>query len=60
MWSYQVLFSCDDFDHFIPWLDQQRGELSVLVHADSGDNLADHTLHAYWLGNEVALDLSCF
>ncbi len=60
MWSYQILFSSKDFDQFIPWLDQQRDELSVLVHADTGDDLADHTMHAYWLGEAVDLDLSRF
>lgn len=60
MWSYQILFSHDDFDQFIPWLDQQRGELSVLVHADTGDDLVDHTTHASWLGDAVDLDLSQF
>ncbi|MGF1706728.1 DOPA 4,5-dioxygenase family protein [Enterovibrio baiacu] len=58
MWSYQVLFFDTDFDNFIPWLDEQRDTLNVLVHASTGDDLADHTQHAYWLGNAVALDLS--
>lgn len=53
-------FTHDDFDRFIPWLDQHRGDLSVLVHADTGDDLADHTTHAYWLGDAVALDLRQF
>lgn len=60
MGSFQVLFTNLDFDFFIPWLDQYRGELSVLVHADTGDNLADHTKYAYWLGEEVKLDLRRF
>lgn len=60
LWSCQVKFTHADFDRFIPWLDRNRGELSVLVHADTGDNLADHTVHAYWLGEAVALDLSRF
>ncbi|MBY6198139.1 DOPA 4,5-dioxygenase family protein [Vibrio hangzhouensis] len=59
-WSCQVTFTQDDFDRFIPWLDEARGELSVLVHASTGDALKDHTTYAYWLGNEVELDLSGF
>ena len=39
-------------------LDENRDGLDVLVHALSGDEIADHTTHAYWLGNEHALDLS--
>ncbi|EGQ7997924.1 DOPA 4,5-dioxygenase family protein [Vibrio vulnificus] len=60
MWSCQVLFTRSDFDSFIPWLDENRGSLSVLIHADSGDELADHTKYAYWLGDEVELDLRGF
>lgn len=60
MWSCQILFANSDFDRFVPWLDKNRGELSVLIHADTGDNLADHTTYAYWLGGEVELDLRGF
>ena len=59
-WSCQVLFSCKDFDEFIPWLDEHRQNLSVLVHALTGDNYLDHTNFAYWLGDAQKLDLSLF
>ncbi|MCJ2376722.1 DOPA 4,5-dioxygenase family protein [Vibrio sp. ZSDZ34] len=60
MWSCQILFTKDDFDSFIPWLDSHRGSLSVLIHADTGDDRADHTTYAYWLGDVVELDLRGF
>lgn len=60
MWSCQILFRHKEFDAFIPWLDDKRGGLSVLVHAVSGDDLIDHTKYAYWLGDAVALDLTGF
>ncbi len=59
-WSCQLAFSAAEFDQVIPWLDQHRGLLDVFVHGVSGDDLADHTEHAYWLGNEWKLDLSMF
>lgn len=59
-WSVQVSFSHRDFDAFIPWLDQQRGDLDVLVHGVTGDNYKDHTDYAYWLGQPAELDLSIF
>ena len=59
-WSCQIVFGATSFDAFIPWLDQQRAELSVLVHALTGNDLADHTEYAYWLGDPVPLDLSMF
>lgn len=59
-WSVQVLFTDRDFDTFIPWLDEQRGNLDVLVHGDTGDDYKDHTDHAYWLGQPVELKLAQF
>jgi len=59
-WSCQLAFSASEFDRIIPWLDAHRGQLDVFVHGLSGDELADHTQHAYWLGNEWPLDLSIF
>lgn len=59
-WSCQITFSSKDFDEFITWLDDNRQELSVLVHALTGDNLQDHTEFAYWLGSEIELSLDLF
>lgn len=56
-WSCQIIFGRKSFDEFIPWLDEQRMGLSVLVHALTGDDLADHTTHAYWLGDSVEINL---
>ena len=59
-WSCQLLFDRAEFDRLIPWLDQHRNGLDVLVHGDTGDDLADHTTHASWLGHEAALKLDMF
>jgi len=59
-WSCQITFSSNDFDQFIPWLEDNRQDLSILVHALTGDNLQDHTEYAYWLGSEVKLSLELF
>ena len=59
-WSCQIIFGARDFDRFIPWLDEHRKNLSVLVHAMSGNDLEDHTIYAYWLGEPSELDLSVF
>ncbi|MDN3610191.1 DOPA 4,5-dioxygenase family protein [Vibrio ostreicida] len=60
MWSFSITFSQCDFEWFIPWLDHARGRQPVLVHAVTGDDINDHTLFAYWLGQEVDLDLTVF
>lgn len=59
-WSCQIKFTSNEFDTLIPWLDQQRDGLSVLVHGDTGNALQDHTEYAYWLGEPIALNLSIF
>lgn len=57
---YQVKFSGDQFSDFVRWLMVNRENLDVLVHADTGDDLADHTNHALWLGHTLALNLEVF
>ena len=59
-WSCQLAFDSAAFDRIIPWLDQHRDGLDVLVHGLTGDDLADHTTHAAWLGQEAALKLDIF
>jgi DOPA 4,5-dioxygenase len=34
--------------------------LTILVHGLTGEDLADHTEHASWLGEPAELDLSIF
>ncbi len=60
MWSCQITFASDDFDSFIPWLDENRNGLTVLVHGVTENALKDHTEHVYWLGEGVELDISIF
>ena len=59
-WSFQLAFPAADFDAVIGWLELQRAGLDVLVHGNTGQDYADHTAHAMWLGNAHALDLSLF
>ena len=59
-WSCQLAFGRDEFDAVIPWLDTHRGGLDVFVHGVSGNDLADHTTHAYWLGRAWPLKLAMF
>ncbi|WP_309681585.1 DOPA 4,5-dioxygenase family protein [Polaromonas sp.] len=59
-WSCQIAFDSAEFERLIPWLEQHRNGLNVLVHGDTGDDLADHTTHAAWLGEPSALKLAMF
>jgi len=53
---YQVAFAPDQFPVVVPFLALNHGSLSVLVHPESGDALADHFEHALWLGQALPLD----
>lgn len=54
---FQALFERERFTDVVTWLLEHREGLDVLVHADTGDDLADHTRRALWLGHEVPLRL---
>ena len=56
--SYQVAFAPALFATLVPWLALNRGELVILVHPQTGDEIADHRDHALWLGAKLDLDLS--
>ena len=58
--SCQLAFAADQFTALIPWLAANRGDLTVLVHGLSGDDWADHTTHAQWLGTPAELNLAMF
>jgi len=34
-----------------------REGLDVLVHPETGDDVADHMVHALWLGKKLELDI---
>ena len=59
-WSCQLSFDAKQFDALVPWLDDNRGGLTVFVHGLTGDALNDHTKAATWLGTPAQLDLSVF
>jgi len=58
--SYQVAFPPELFGTLIPWLALNRDGLTVFVHADTGDDLLDHTSHVLWLGESEELNLGIF
>ncbi len=60
LYSYQVGFTPEQFGEIIPWLSLNREGLTVFVHAETGDDLADHTRHVIWLGPSEDLKVSMF
>ncbi len=59
-WSCQLAFDSTQFDALIPWLETNRNGLNILIHAQTGKNIEDHTTHASWLGEPATLNLSHF
>lgn len=59
-WSYQVAFEPPVLDELVPWLMVNREGLTVFLHPNTGDDLADHTDHVAWLGPSVDLDVDFF
>ena len=58
--SVQLTVHPDQFGEFAQWLVLNRGDLTIFAHANTGDDLADHTRHVIWFGASEALDLSIF
>jgi DOPA 4,5-dioxygenase len=59
-WSCQLGFSPELFGSVVPWLTLQRDGLTVFVHPETGDVVKDHTQHALWMGEMLALNLDIF
>ena len=59
-WSCQLAFDRNQFEEIIDWLDENRRSLNILIHGLTGDDLADHTVNASWLGHSVPLKLAMF
>lgn len=57
-WSYQIAFAPALFGEITPWLALNRSGLTIFLHPETGDALADHRDHAIWLGDKVELDLA--
>ena len=54
---YQIAFTPEQFARFVPFLMLARDGLTILIHPETGDDVADHSSHALWLGAVLPLDL---
>jgi aromatic ring-cleaving dioxygenase len=53
MW--EAAFTPECFGDFVSWLMLNRNGLSVLIHPNTGKEMDDHVLHAFWLGTPLSL-----
>jgi aromatic ring-cleaving dioxygenase len=58
--SCQLTVPTGLFGDVAQWLVLNRGPLTIFAHANTGDDLADHTHHVIWFGPSESLDLSIF
>lgn len=54
---YQVKFAPGEFSALVQWLMLNHAGLNVLIHPETGDDVADHTEQALWLGEKLALNI---
>jgi len=59
-WSCQLAFENAEFSDVISWLMLHRDGLAILIHPLTGDDLADHSTHAAWMGEMLPLHLDMF
>jgi aromatic ring-cleaving dioxygenase len=59
-WSCQLAFEHAQLADVMLWLALNRKGLVVFLHPLTGDDLADHTEHAIWMGAVRELDISIF
>ncbi|MBX9741019.1 MAG: DOPA 4,5-dioxygenase family protein [Beijerinckiaceae bacterium] len=57
---FQVAFDKPLFATLVPWLALNHGLLTVFLHPETGDDLADHAEHAIWIGRQQTLKLEQF
>ena len=58
--SVQLTVPRELFGDVAQWLVLNRGELTIFAHANTGEDLADHTRHVIWFGESEPLNLSIF
>ena len=58
--SCQLTVPRDSFGDVAQWLALNRAGLTIFAHAETGDDLADHTQHVIWFGPSEELSLAMF
>eukprot|EP01128_Nolandella_sp_AFSM9_P000519 TRINITY_DN10677_c0_g1_i1.p2 TRINITY_DN10677_c0_g1~~TRINITY_DN10677_c0_g1_i1.p2 ORF type:complete len:185 (+),score=40.10 TRINITY_DN10677_c0_g1_i1:37-555(+) len=58
--QWAIYFLPSEYGKFTSWFMQNRGDFSVLIHGNSGDELHDHTVWALWGGAPWPLNTAIF
>src|SRR5262249_38224818 len=54
---FQIAFPREMLAALLPWLMLNRDGLAILLHPETGDDVADHSEHAAWLGEMLPVRL---
>ena len=57
---FGISLEAKDLAEVVGFLMQNHGPHPVLLHPETGNDLLDHTIHAFWLGGVQELNLSIF
>ena len=58
--SCQLTVPIEMFGEFAQWLVLNRGGLTIFAHANTGEDLLDHTNYVIWFGDSEPLNLDMF
>ena len=58
--SVQLTVPTEQFGEVGQWLALNRGPLTIFAHANTGEDVADHTEHVIWFGPSEPLNLAIF
>ena len=58
--SCQLTVPAEQFGDVAQWLVLNRGGLTIFAHANTGDDLIDHTDYVIWFGPSEELNLAIF
>jgi len=56
--NYEVWTPIESLGKVVPFMMANRGELTILLHPLSNDQVEDHVGRTMWLGQKIALDLT--
>ncbi|KAJ1921476.1 hypothetical protein IWQ60_006751 [Tieghemiomyces parasiticus] len=52
-----IIGTPEEFGVVVPWLTLNRRGLSILLHPHTGDDVADHSIYAIWIGEQMPINL---
>lgn len=58
--TFEIHYNEAHQDRVLNFLKAHHGDLSVLIHQDTGDDVPDHSENIQWLGDPVDLDFGFF